>query len=317
MRIVFLGTPSFAVSSLKALVENNFEVVGVITAPDRKAGRGLQLQASEVKQYALKQNLPVLQPTNLKSPDFLDELKSLKADLQVIVAFRMLPKQVWNMPPLGTFNLHASLLPQYRGAAPINWAIMNDEKETGVTTFFLQHEIDTGNILFQDKVVIEQDDTAGTLHDKLMLRGAELVIKTTKAIQSKTYKETPQDNIRPDELKSAPKIFKDTCKINWGENAQKVYNQIRGLSPYPGAWTTLFNSQDNKSILLKVFKSEIVEKKHDLIIGTIKTDNKDYFQIAVKNGFIELKSLQQAGKKKMEIKEYLRGFNFTDDWSVK
>jgi methionyl-tRNA formyltransferase len=238
LRIVFMGTPTFAVESLKALVENGYNVVGVITTPDKPAGRGYRMQASEVKKYALEHDLLLLQPEKLKNEVFLNELKQLKADLQIVVAFRMLPEVVWNMPRLGTFNLHASLLPQYRGAAPINWAIINGEKETGVTTFFLSHEIDTGKIIFREKMPINDDDNAGTLHDKLMKLGAELVLKTVDAVLENSIDTIPQSELISDEtiLKPAPKIFKETCRINWEDTAENIYNLIRGLSPTPTAW---------------------------------------------------------------------------------
>ena len=240
LRIVFMGTPEFAVESLKALVENQFNVVGVITAPDRPAGRGQKLKQSAVKEYALSVDLPVLQPEKLKNPGFIDELKALKADLQIIVAFRMLPEIVWNMPPMGSLNLHGSLLPQYRGAAPINWAVINGDKKTGVSTFFLQHEIDTGNIIMQEELPIEADDTAGSVHDKMMVLGSEVVVNTVNAIIAGKVKPIPQDEMTEEQpLKPAPKIFKDDCKIDWQQEAEPIRNKIRGLSPYPTAWTEL------------------------------------------------------------------------------
>ncbi|MFN3316928.1 MAG: methionyl-tRNA formyltransferase, partial [Raineya sp.] len=235
MRIIFMGTPEFAVPSLQVLVENGYNIVGVVTAPDKPAGRGKQMQVSEVKQYALSQNLPILQPEKLKSPDFLAELQALKADLQVVVAFRMLPEVVWAMPPIGTFNLHASLLPKYRGAAPINWAIINGETETGVTTFFLQHEIDTGNIIFQEKEPISPTDTAGSLYQRLMHKGAKLVLKTVQTIEKGDVQTFPQVG----EITHAPKIFRETCQIDWNKTSTEIYNFVRGLAPYPAAWTTL------------------------------------------------------------------------------
>ena len=250
LRIIFMGTPDFAVSTLQTLVENGQNVVAVITAPDKPAGRGLKLNESAVKQYAVSQNIPVLQPTNLKAETFLAELKSYQADLQIIVAFRMLPEAVWNMPPLGSFNIHASLLPQYRGAAPINWAIMNGETETGVTTFFLQHQIDTGDIIFQDKVTIEPTDDFGSLYEKLKHAGAALALKTVKAIEAGNVPSEPQKTNQ--ELKEAPKIFKDTCQINWNQPAQKIHDFVRGLSPYPTAWTIF----DDKTF--KIFKTEVL-----------------------------------------------------------
>ncbi|MBP9151318.1 MAG: methionyl-tRNA formyltransferase, partial [Flavobacteriales bacterium] len=250
-RIVFMGTPDFAVATLKALLDAGANVVGVITAPDKPAGRGMKLQPSAVKQFAVENDLNVLQPTNLKSEEFLSELSALKATLQVVVAFRMLPEVVWNMPEKGTFNLHASLLPQYRGAAPINWAVMNGETESGVTTFFLQHQIDTGNIIFQEKVAIGESETAGELHDKLMNVGAGLVVKTLEAIENGNAPSIPQNTI-VGELQEAPKIFKETCKIDWNKSANAVFNHVRGLSPYPTAFTTLVSSDEE--IGLKVFR---------------------------------------------------------------
>src|SRR6187455_863869 len=237
LRIIFMGTPEFAVPSLEILIQNKFNVVAVITAPDKPQGRGQKLTPSPVKECALRYNIPVLQPTNLKSPQFLEELKSYQANLQIVVAFRMLPEIVWAMPSLGTFNLHGSLLPQYRGAAPINWAIINGEKETGVTTFFLKHEIDTGSIIFKEREPIHEDDTVGTLYERLMVKGANLVVQTAKAVESGQANGKPQ-SAQP-ELKRAPKIFKETCEINWKQNAESVRNFVRGLSPYPAAWTVL------------------------------------------------------------------------------
>jgi len=309
MRIVFMGTPEFAVESLKILVENNYDVVGVITMPDKPAGRGHKVQFSAVKQYALEQNLRLLQPEKLKDEAFLDELRSLHADLQIVVAFRMLPEVVWNMPRLGTFNLHASLLPQYRGAAPINWAIINGDKETGATTFFLTHEIDTGKVILQEKIAIEETDNAGIVHDRLMAMGAELVKKTVDMlVAGKTDAVDQAQFMRSDlELKPAPKIFKETCEIDLSWDVERVYNFVRGLSPYPAAWVEVeFPGQLEKTIL-KVFETEKEIAKHDLAAGTIVTDGKKYAKIALKNGFVTLKSVQVAGKKRMKIGELLRG----------
>jgi methionyl-tRNA formyltransferase len=300
LRIIFMGTPEFAVPSLDILVKNGYNVVAVVTAPDKPAGRGLKLSSSPVKDYAVANNIPVLQPEKLKNPDFLEELKSYKADLQVIVAFRMLPEAVWNMPPIGSFNLHASLLPQYRGAAPINWAIINGEKETGVTTFFLKHEIDTGDILFQEKELINIDDNAGTLYKRLMHRGAGLVLKTVQAIEAGDY--TPQPQVFEKETKSAPKIFKDTCKINWQQDADSIYNFIRGLSPYPAAWTEL-QGKSCKILKAKKFISSSVANNP----GAIHTDNKTFLHMESSNGLIAIEELQMEGKKKMSVEEFLRG----------
>jgi len=316
MKIIFMGTPDFAVPSLDILVKNGYDIVGVITAPDKPAGRGQQLQASAVKEYAVKNKLNILQPTNLKSPEFLNELKSLGADLQIVVAFRMLPELVWNMPPLGTFNLHASLLPQYRGAAPINWAIINGEKETGVTTFFLQHEIDTGKIIFQEKVSISENETAGELHDKLMSVGAALVLKTIKAIDENNIKPVDQGlYINEVQLKHAPKIFKEDCKINWRNNIDSIHNLIRGLSPYPAAWTEFIN-EDGKEIMFKIY-STLKESGASHTVPKIETDSKNYIKIAVDGGFINILELQQAGKKKMKTVELLRGTSISGKWQIK
>lgn len=299
MRIVFMGTPDFAVASLDALVQANFDVVAVVTAPDRPAGRGQKLNESAVKKYAVEKHIPVLQPEKLKNPDFLETLASYKADLQVVVAFRMLPEVVWNMPPKGTINLHGSLLPQYRGAAPINHAIINGEKESGVTTFFLTHEIDTGNIILSDSVAIADDETAGELHDKLMHVGANLLVKTLKAIEAGEVSEQPQP--QSGELQHAPKIFKDDCKIDWNNQAQAIYNLIRGLSPYPTAFTFL----NDKT--LKIFKAELEDKEPGIVAGGFLTDGKTYLKFAAKDGFIKLLDIQYEGKKRMLIEDFLRG----------
>lgn len=300
IKVIFMGTPEFAVPSLEILVENQINVVAVITAPDKPQGRGQKVAFSPVKTAALKHNIPVLQPTNLKSPDFLEELTSFQADLQVVVAFRMLPEVVWNMPPRGTFNLHASLLPQYRGAAPINWAIINGEKETGVSTFFLRHDIDTGSIIFQEKEPINDDDNAGTLYERLMLKGAKLVLKTVQAIQKGTFPKTPQpDHI---EIKHAPKIFKETCEIQWNSSSENIRNFVRGLSPYPGAWTTIAGKT------FKVFKASLTNApENGQNPGEFVTDNKNYLYFKTKDGWIALDELQPEGKKKMTIAEFYRG----------
>ncbi len=312
MKIVFMGTPEFAVESLKILVENNYNVVGVITMPDKPAGRGYKVQYSAVKQYALEQNLRLLQPEKLKDEVFLEELRSLKADLQIVVAFRMLPEVVWNMPRFGTFNLHASLLPQYRGAAPINWAIMNGEKETGATTFFLTHEIDTGKIILQEKLAISETDNAELVHDRLMMLGAELVRKTVDLlVEGKTDAVDQAQFMHPELiLKPAPKIFKETCEINLNQNVEEVYNFIRGLSPYPTAWMSIQFPNQAEKMILKVFDAEKIFENHDLSVGTVITDQKKFAKIALKDGFISLKSVQAPGKKRMEIGDLLRGMRF-------
>lgn len=294
-----MGTPDFAVASLDALVRANFNVVAVVTAPDKPAGRGQKLNESAVKKYAVEKNIPVLQPEKLKNPEFIKVLKSFNADLQVVVAFRMLPEMVWDMPPKGTINLHGSLLPQYRGAAPINHAIINGEKESGVTTFFLKHEIDTGDIILSDKVDIADDETAGDLHDKLMVTGANLLVKTVEAISNGNFTEQPQS--QSDDLKHAPKIFKDDCKINWNNSSKTIYNLIRGLSPYPTAFTLL----NNKT--LKIFKAEIENKEPGIVAGGFLTDGKTYLKFATKDGFIKLLDIQYEGKKRMLIADFLRG----------
>ncbi|GGG97490.1 methionyl-tRNA formyltransferase [Parapedobacter pyrenivorans] len=305
MRIIFMGTPEFAVASLAALIHAGEDIVAVITAPDKPAGRGRHLQQSAVKQYADANGIPVLQPEKLRDPDFLAHLKLLDADLQVVVAFRMLPEVVWNMPPAGTVNLHASLLPQYRGAAPINHALINGETESGVSTFLLQHEIDTGNILFSEKVNIGPDDTAGDLHDRLMVVGADLLVKTVRAIAQGKIEPIPQDRAAAGtELKHAPKIFKEDCLITWNKPIAVVYNLIRGLSPYPTAYTLL----DGKT--LKLFKAEKDEMPTQHEPGTPYTDGKSFLKFACQDGYITVKELQLEGKKRMDVKEFLRGFRF-------
>ncbi|MCW3074810.1 MAG: methionyl-tRNA formyltransferase [Flaviaesturariibacter sp.] len=303
-RIVFMGTPEFAVASLHALVNEGFNIVGVITAPDKPAGRGMQLQQSAVKKYAEEKGLRILQPEKLKAQNFLDELKALNADLQVVVAFRMLPEVVWNMPPLGTINVHSSLLPQYRGAAPINWSVINGEKETGVTTFKLQHEIDTGDILLQEKTAIGENETAGELHDRLKELGAQLLVRTIKELRAGVLKETPQSEIRDQKSKisHAPKIFTETCRIDWQRPAQEVYNLIRGLSPFPGAFTQL------QGKTLKIYKADIEATTLDIDAGTVATDNKTYLKFACLDGYIHIKELQLEGKKRMGVEDFLRGY---------
>ncbi|MGN7514184.1 MAG: methionyl-tRNA formyltransferase [Allomuricauda sp.] len=308
LRIVFMGTPDFAVGSLRQLLEANFNVVGVITAPDRPAGRGRKVQESAVKQFAVKHNLKVLQPTNLKDEAFLEELKSLDANLQVVVAFRMLPKTVWQMPEHGTFNLHASLLPQYRGAAPINWAIINGETETGVTTFFIDEKIDTGNIILQKTEKILPDDSAGTLHDRLMELGAHLIVETCKQIEEGTVTRQKQDESL--ELKPAPKIHKDTCRIDWDAGIEDIYNHIRGLSPYPGAWTELVNG--GKAEPMKIFKTEMERADHNYNLGELVAEKKS-LKVAVKGGYISLLELQLPGKRRMQVNEVLNGLNLENE----
>lgn len=299
MKIVFMGTPDFAVASLNALFENGYDIAGVVTAADKPAGRGQKLQESAVKKYAVEKGLKVLQPLKLKDPEFIEELRSLHADLQVVVAFRMLPEIVWDMPAKGTINLHASLLPNYRGAAPINHAIINGETESGVTTFFLKHEIDTGNVIFSGKVAIAEDDSAGDLHDHLMEAGAGLLVKTVKAIADGDYKEQPQT--ASDELKHAPKIFKEFCKVDWNQPVKSIYNLIRGLSPYPTAFTEL----NDKTI--KIFKAKYEETAADVAPGNYVTDGKTFLKFAAADGYISLLDLQYEGKKRMMVDEFLRG----------
>jgi methionyl-tRNA formyltransferase len=299
LRIIFMGTPEFAVASLEALVENAFNVVAVITAPDKPQGRGLKMTHSPVKVSALKHGIEVLQPTNLKSPEFIETLRSYRANLQVVVAFRMLPEVVWSMPELGTFNLHASLLPQYRGAAPINWAIIHGETETGVTTFFLKHEIDTGSILFQDREKIAETDDAGTLYARLMVKGADLVVKTAKAIQQGNVQPMPQP--AAENLRHAPKLFKETCEINWSQPGKNVVNFVRGLSPYPAAWTMLNGK------VFKIFSVVTVQESGQATVGTINSDNKNYLYVRCTDGWIAVKELQPEGKRKMSIEEFFRG----------
>ena len=309
LRIVYMGTPDFAVESLRALVEGGYQVVGVVTMPDKPMGKHQSvLQPSAVKKYAQSVGLPVLQPEKLKDPDFLEALEALKADLQIVVAFRMLPEVVWNMPRLGTFNLHASLLPQYRGAAPINWAIINGEKETGVTTFFLTHEIDTGKVIFQEKILIDDKDTAGIVHDKLMYLGASLVTKTVDILLEGECDAIPQEDMTVGvELKCAPKIFKETCRINWNKRAMEVNNFVRGLNPYPGAWAEL-KMPNGEVLSLKIFDVEPVLKDHSCLSGDVKIEGKAHIDVAVQDGFVRLLSVQPAGKRRMPADDFLRGY---------
>ena len=300
-----MGTPDFAVEPLKTLVEAGKDVVAVVTMPDKPAGRGHKLQFSPVKEYALKAGIPVLQPENLKSPDFLQELASYNADLQIVVAFRMLPEAVWSMPKYGTFNLHASLLPRYRGAAPINWAVINGDKETGITTFFLKHEIDTGNIILQEKVAIDEEDNAGDVYDKLMYLGADLVLKTLKMIEEDNVITRPQDDAQ---ASPAPKIFKDTAKLDFDKCAADIRNLVRGMAPYPAAWFNI-KLQDGNESMMKIFKVSTEEKNHNYSVGTILTDGKKMLKIACKDGFINLLEVQMAGKKRMAAEDLMRGTN--------
>jgi methionyl-tRNA formyltransferase len=318
LRIVYMGTPDFAVESLRALVEGGYNIVGVITMPDKPMGRhGSVLQASPVKQYAVSQGLPVLQPEKLKDEAFLDELRALQADLQIVVAFRMLPEVVWNMPRLGTFNLHASLLPQYRGAAPINWSVINGDTETGITTFFLTHEIDTGKIIRQKRLPIAETDDVGTVHDALMAMGSGLVVETVDLILDGEVDAIPQESFYkdPSELHPAPKIFKDTCRINWQQPVKKIYDFIRGLSPYPAAWTEIVSPEGVRTVL-KIYQTEKRLENHQLPVGTICTDKKTYIDVAVEDGYLRLLSLQLAGKKRLSIADFLNGFKQIDTYKV-
>ena len=304
LRIVFLGTPDFAVASLDALVKAGCNIVGVVTAPDKPAGRGMKLTESAVKKYAVEHQLTILQPEKLRNEDFLTTLRSLKADMQVVVAFRMLPELVWNMPPMGTVNVHGSLLPQYRGAAPINWTIINGEKTTGVTTFKLQHQIDTGDILLQTSIEIGESETAGELHDKMMHIGATTLVETIKGLLAETVIPKQQGSFSI--IKHAPKLFTETCTINWNNKARHIFNLIRGLSPYPTAFTFV---NDKK---LKIFKAEMEVEAHQVPIGKPFTDHKTYLKYSCVDGFIHLTNVQLEGKKQMPIVEFLRGFRLID-----
>lgn len=303
-----MGTPDFAVEPLRKLVDAGKEIVAVVTMPDKPAGRGHKIKFSPVKEYALAAGLPLLQPENLKAPEFIEELRSYKADLQIVVAFRMLPEIVWSMPPLGTFNLHASLLPQYRGAAPINWAVINGEKETGATTFFLKHEIDTGNIILQERIVIEESDNAGTVHDKLMYLGSDLVLKTVDEIEKGKVKTFPQTEI--EEIKPAPKIFKETCRLKFDRSVSEIHNHIRGLSPYPAAQIEL-RSSDSEITGMKIFESRIERCEPKESAGTLVCDGKKTLKVAANDGYIHLTSVQMAGKKRMTAEELIRGTDLT------
>ncbi|MDT7831548.1 methionyl-tRNA formyltransferase [Flavobacteriaceae bacterium S356] len=307
LRIVFMGTPDFAVTILKGLLDNGHKVVAVITAPDRPSGRGRKLNESAVKKYASYKNLPILQPTNLKNEDFIKELESYKANVQVVVAFRMLPKVVWNMPEYGTFNLHASLLPDYRGAAPIHWAIINGEKKTGVTTFFIDDKIDTGEIILQKETPIGEDETVGQLHDTLMHLGADLVNETIHLIANNTVTTYKQPDV---EEKVAPKLYPENCKIDWTEDIHTIYNKIRGLNPFPAAWTILTNG--DQEVTVKVYAVSKIEESHDFSLGKVVTSKKE-IRIAVKGGYINVLEIKLSGKKKMDAVSLLNGFTFEKD----
>ncbi len=314
LRIVFMGTPEFAVASLEALVNAGFKIVGVVTTPDKPAGRGLKIQESAVKQYAKSLNIPILQPEKLKDPVFIDQMKSLNANLQVVVAFRMLPEQIWNMPQYGTINLHGSLLPHYRGAAPINWAVINGDTETGLTTFFIEKEIDTGKIIFADRLPIGPNENAGQLHDRMKEAGGQLLVKTLHAIEAGNYPQIPQSELikAGEVLKPAPKIFKEDCRMDWNLTIHQIHNKIRGLSPYPAAWSEL-KARDSETVLsFKIFDSEKEECNHSFRVGEIVSDAKKYLKIAVNGGYINILSLQLEGKKRLNIEDLLRGFRITD-----
>lgn len=314
LRIVYMGTPDFAVLPLRKIVEAGYPVVGVVTNPDKPAGRGQQLQESAVKKYARDAGLKILQPEKFRDEVFLKELAELKADLQLVVAFKMLPEVVWSMPPLGTVNLHASLLPDYRGAAPINRAVMNGETCSGVTTFLLKHEIDTGNIIFQDKVEIGEEMTAGELHDELMEKGADLLLKTVQAMEAGDYPLTDQSGLlRGREAILAPKIFKEDMKIRWDGELENICNHIRGLSPFPGAWTELQAvGTDGGGLTLKIFKADKIRQSHNLPAGEIRTDGKTFLDVYVKGGIVRVQELQLSGKKRMRTEDFLRGFRLED-----
>lgn len=315
LRLVFMGTPEFACESLKALTENGYNVVAIVTVPDKPAGRGQKIMPSDVKKFALKNGIPVLQPEKLKEEAFVTALRSYKADLQVVVAFRMLPEIVWNMPPLGTINLHASLLPLYRGAAPLNWPIINGDRETGVTTFLLRQEIDTGHILFQERIPINPEDNVGDIHDRLMVIGAKLVLKTIDALATGTVKPIPQKSLQIDPHRlHAPKIFKEDCKIDWSKPGPGIYNLIRGLSPYPAAWTNFAHAGD--LVTIKIFLSSFEPLSHAYPPGHVLSDKKKYLKIAVNGGFLSIKDLQLAGKKRMSVEDFLRGFPFPENYKA-
>ena len=307
MRIVFMGTPEFSVASLEALIESGNEVAAVVTSPDKPAGRGQKMQEPAVKQYAVRYRLPVLQPEKMKDPFFLETLRSYRADLFVVVAFRMLPEEVWTIPPSGTINLHASLLPQYRGAAPINWAIINGETLTGTTVFFINREIDRGNIISMREEAINPDDNAGTLHDRLMYSGASHLAEAVKLIASGNFKTISQDNVPQNQLlKAAPKIFREMCRIDWNSDVAQLHNFVRGLSPYPAAWTTLVNSKGD-CLTLKIYETTILPGSALPTPGTIDSDNRTFLRIAARNGWLAIRNLQLEGKKRMDVQDFLRG----------
>jgi len=315
IRIVYFGTPEFAASQLEAILAAGYEVAAVVTMPDKPAGRGRKIQYSEVKKTALEHNLPLLQPEKLKDPQFLETLASYNANLFIVVAFRMLPAVVWQMPKYGTFNLHASLLPQYRGAAPINFAIINGETETGLTTFFLNEEIDKGAVIMREHVAIHPDETAGELHDELMLLGNKVVVETIRKIEQGKVHALEQDTMEQGELKTAPKITKEFCNVDWKQSGQSIYNLVRGLSPYPAAHTIL-RSSNNEILELKIFACTFTPSKHESSIGSVFTDNKTFLKISVCDGFIFLSEVQQAGKKRMNIADFLRGTQLMGTWKA-
>lgn len=309
LNIIYMGTPAFAVEPLSALLKNDFHISAVVTAPDKPAGRGCKIKCSDVKNFAVENNLPLLQPSNLKDYEFIQSLKSLNPDIFIVVAFRMLPEEVWKIPKYGTVNLHASLLPDYRGAAPINHAIINGETKTGLTTFFIEKEIDTGNIILQEECDIEDSDNAGSLHDKLMLMGGNLVIKTLKAISEGLVNPVPQNKLIKEKIRPAPKINKEFCKIDFSLTCIELYDFIRGLSPYPAAWCNINEIADS----VKIFKSTCSTEQHSYSIGKLLTDNKSFIKVAVSNGFIIIEELQLSGKKRLSVKEFLNGYNFSTE----
>jgi methionyl-tRNA formyltransferase len=317
LKIVYMGTPDFAVEPLRRLVEDKYNVVGVVTMPDKPAGRGHKLQFSPVKQYAVDNNLHVMQPEKLKAEEFVNELRSLNADLFIVVAFRMLPEVVWAMPRLGTFNLHGSLLPQYRGAAPLNWAVINGEKETGITTFFLTHEIDTGKIIQQEKIAINEEDNVGTIHDKLMIMGGDLVLDTVKNIIAGTVKPKPQEELyaSESELKPAPKIFKETCHLDFNNPTENIHNLVRGLSPYPAAWANL-SAEGKEDLQMKIYETKKEICQHNETPGTLVTDSKKFLKVATKDGYLHLLQIQVPGKKRLSIEDFLRGFRFDAEYKL-
>lgn len=306
IKIVYMGTPGFAVEPLKQLISHGYEIKAVVTAPDKPAGRGCKISESEVKKYAIEQDLTILQPVKLKSPEFIETLKNTGANLFIVVAFRMLPKEIWEMPELGTFNLHASLLPDYRGAAPINHAVINGETKSGVTTFFINEDIDTGNIIFQEECKINPEDNAGTLHDKLMNIGAQLVVKTVNAIASGNTKTIPQNKTNTANLNPAPKLSKEYCKLDFTDKVENIHNKIRGLSPYPAAWFQFNNAEET----MKIFSSSFEINSHNIQSGTIVSDDKSFIKIAASDGFIFINDLQMSGKKRLDVKSFLNGYKF-------